>query len=178
MFAHKKNPGRRCIITASCHAAIVGLFGVVSTTGVQAQGLDTGALPEAEAGECYVKALVPPSYKQETVSQVVKEASEQFSVVAAQLGPDTERLLLKDASTQITVTEPQYKQNEYQITVTEATREYARGSADSTVIASSGMLFDVESSGINLDTAEAGQCFYEHFKPATVESSVEKALVT
>ena len=178
MFAHKNNPGRRNFINASCHAAIVGLFGVVSTTGVQAQGLDTGALPEAEAGECYVKALVPPSYKQETVSQVVKEASEQFSVVAAQFGPDTERLLLKDASTQITVTEPQYKQNEYQITVTEATREYVRGSADSTVIASSGMLFDVESSGINLDTAEAGQCFYEHFKPATVESSVEKALVT
>jgi len=178
MFAHKRIPGRRNIIAASCHAALVGLFGAVSVTGVQAQGLDTGALPEAEAGECYVKALVPPSYKQETVSQVVKEASEQFAVVPAQFGPDTERLLLKDASTQITVTEPEYKQNEYQITVSEATREYVRGSAESKVAASSGMLFDVESSGINLEEAEAGQCFYEHYKPPTIESSVENALVT
>jgi len=183
MFAPKKFPNRlfskrRDILANSCQVALIGLFGAVSATGVQAQGLDTGALPEAEAGECYVKALVPPVYKQETVTQIVKEASEQFAVVPAQFSEDTERLLLKDASTQITVTEPEYKQNEYQIVVTEATREYVRGSAESSVAASSGMLFDVESSGIDLDTAEAGQCFYEHFKPATVESSVEKALVT
>jgi len=163
---------------SSCNIALIGLFGTVSSTGVYAQSYDTGALPEAQAGECYVKALVPPSYKQETVSQIVKEASEQFTVVPAQFGDDTQRLLLKDESTEITVTQPEYKENEYQITVAEATREYVRGSADGTVAASSGMLFDVEATGIDLDAAEAGQCFYEHYKPATVESSVEKALVT
>jgi len=149
------------------------IAGSVSAIGFAADS--NGALPEAKVGECYVKALVPPSYRQETVSQLVKEASEKFTVVPAQFSESTERLLMKDGSTTITVTEPQYKKNDYTIVVAEARREYVRGSADSNVAASSGTLVDLAAAGIDIDSAEAGACFYEHYKPPTIESSVEKA---
>jgi len=152
------------------------IAGSVSAIGFAADS--NGALPEAKVGECYVKALVPPSYRQETVSQLVKEASEKFTVVPAQFSESTERLLMKDGSTTITVTEPQYKKNDYTIVVAEARREYVRGSADSNVAASSGTLVDLAAAGIDIDSAEAGACFYEHYKPPTIESSVEKALLT
>ena len=167
----QKNSSRRLgVFTLTC------LAGCISVATAHAQ--DSGALPAAEAGECYVKALVPASYKQESVSRVLKEASESFTVLPATFTSDTETLLMKDASTEITVTEPEYKTNDYEIIVAEATREFVRDSADGTIAASPGLLFDLESSGFDMDEATAGQCFYEHYKKPTVESSVEKALVT
>lgn len=153
------------------------LAGSISAVGYAADDAN-GALPDAKAGECYVKALVPPSYREETVNQLLKEASEKFTVLPAKFSESTEKLLIKDASTKITVTEPKYKQNDYTIVVAEARREYVRGNTESNIAASSGTLVDLAAAGIDIDSAEAGACFYEHYKPPTIESSVEKALLT
>lgn len=174
MPVQKKLSHRPGVFVLTC------LAGCMSIATAHAQDSDaTGTiLPEAKAGECYVKALVPAAYRQESLTEIVKEASETFTVLPATFNSDTENLLIKDASTEITVTEPVYKSNDYEIVVAEATREFVRDSADGKVGASPGLLFDLEASGFDMDAAEAGQCFYEHYKPATVETSVEKALVT
>lgn len=174
MPVRRKLSKRIQTFTYSCIVSSMAAAGVGSVNAADMNG----ALPDAQAGECYVKALVPPSYKQESIAQVVQEASQRFTVLPATFTEGTERVLLKDGSTEITVTDPEYKEADYEIVVAEATREYVRGSAEGNVAASSGSIYDVELAGINLEEAPAGACFYEHFKPATVESSVEKALVT
>ncbi len=164
-------PNSSSLFTLTCLA-------VCLTNVTHAASETNGSLPAAEAGECYVKALVPASYKQESLERVIKQPSESYSVLPATFNDDKENLLLKDASTEITVTEPEYRENDYQIVVAEATREFVRDSLEGNVAASPGLLFDLEASGFDMDAAEAGQCFYEHYKQPTVESSVEKALVT
>lgn len=169
MPVQKKTQHRLGLFTLTC---------VASCLATATHAADSGALPSAQAGECYVKALVPASYKQETLERVIKQPSESYTVLPATFNSDTEKLLLKDPSTQITVTEPEYRENDYEIVVAEATREFVRDSAEGNVAASPGLLFDLEASGFDMDSAEAGQCFYEHYKQPTIESDVERALVT
>lgn len=170
----KKSSNRPHVLSIFTLTCLAGCM----ATATQAANDVSGALPSAEAGECYVKALVPASYKQESVERVIKQPSETFTVLPATFSNDTEKLLLKDPSTNITATQPEHRENDYQIVVAEATREYVRDNADGKIAASPGLLFDLEASGFDMDSAEAGQCFYEHYKQPTIESSVEKALVT
>jgi hypothetical protein len=46
------------------------------------------------------------------------------------------------------------------------------------MVASSGDLSEIESAGHKIDDAKPGMCFFEHYKPATIESTEEKILIT
>ena len=135
-------------------------------------------LPEAKSGECYAKVLVPPVYKTETVSVVVKEATENLTIIPAKYTSSTERVMIKQESTELTAIQPEYEEVTKRIQISEAETQWVRNSLDGSINVSAGTLADLASSGINPDNAEPGQCFYEHFKPGSFKTTEERVLVS
>ncbi len=171
----KPIPNKQFVSATFAGAAIsVALF--VPTT-VTANAI-ADVLPEAEAGECYAKVLVPPSYKTESIESPVSEASENILVVPAKFADATERVVTKEASTTITAIAPEYETAETSVVVIEGSTDWVRGGIESNMSASKGDLTEIESAGHDLSKAKPGMCFYEHYKPATIQKNLEKILIT
>lgn len=140
--------------------------------------VDVDVLPDAQPGECYAKVLVPPEYSTETISSLVSEASENILVVPAKFSDATETVTLKDESTVITAIAPVYEKVEASVVVVESSTQWVRGGLDSDMGASQGDLSEIDNAGFKLGDAKPGMCFYEHYKPATIEKNEEKVLIT
>ena len=65
--------------------------------------------PNARAGECYARVLIPEQYTSKEERVLVKEASESVSVVPATYETVTERVLMKEASTRLEVIPATYE---------------------------------------------------------------------
>lgn len=139
---------------------------------------DVDVLPDAQPGECYAKVLVPPDYKVETVTSLVSEASENILVVPAKFSDATERVVVKEASTIITAVQPEYEKAEASIVVLENSMQWVRGGIDSDMAASKGDMSEIVDAGFKPSDVDPGTCFYEHYKPATIEKKQEQVLIT
>ena len=76
--------------------------------------------PNAEAGECYAKVIIPAQYKTVTERHMIQEASERIEVAPAQFKWVEERVMIKEASTQLEVVPAEYKWTEKTIEVSPA----------------------------------------------------------
>ncbi len=159
---------------ASLVSAIV-VAGVGSASPVLAN-TDTDVLPDAKSGECYAKVLVPPVYRTETVDVVVKEATESLTIIPAKYTSSSERVQIKEASSELTAIQPEFEEISKKVQISEAETMWVRDSLKGNVVVSAGTLADLTSSGINVDDAKPGQCFYEHHKPGTFKTSQERIL--
>jgi len=78
----------------------------------------TSDLPlNAEAGECYAKAIVQAEYKTVTERHLVQEASERIEIVPAQFKWVEQQITIKEPSTQLEVVPAEYKWQEKTIEV-------------------------------------------------------------
>tara|TARA_R110000787_G_scaffold171228_2_gene283875 strand:+ start:2822 stop:4018 length:1197 start_codon:yes stop_codon:yes gene_type:complete len=65
--------------------------------------------PNAKAGECYARVIIPATYETKTEQVTASEASERVEVIPAKFGPASERVLVKEASTRLEVIPATYK---------------------------------------------------------------------
>ncbi|MFT4522269.1 MAG: hypothetical protein ACI8ZN_001214 [Bacteroidia bacterium] len=79
----------------------------------------------ATPGKCYAKCYIPDQWKTETEKVLVKEASTTQSVVPAQFETRTERLLVKEASKKLTVIPAKYETRTERVLVKEASKKIA-----------------------------------------------------
>ncbi len=135
-------------------------------------------LPEAKSGECYAKVLVPPVYRTDTISAVIKEATEKLTIIPAKYSSTTERVLVKEESTTLTAVQPEFEEVEKKVQVAAAETRWVRDSLKGEISVSAGTMADLASSGINVDEATPGQCYYEHFKPGSFKTSEERILTS
>jgi len=166
----------KTFVSAMFAGATISTALLASTT-VSANAV-ADVLPDAEAGECYAKVLVPPSYKNETIESLVSESSENILVVPAKFSDASERVVKQEASTVITAIAPEYETAEASVVVIPASTDWVRGGLESDIAASKGDLSEIESAGHDLGAVEPGTCFYEHYKPATIKKTEEKVLIT
>jgi len=164
------------LINAMFASTTIGVALLIPMNAIAA--VDGDVLPDAQPGECYAKVLVPPEYSTETISSLISEASENILVVPAKFSDATEQVVLKDASTVITAIAPVYETVEASVVVVESSTQWVRGGVDSDMGASDGDMGELESAGYVLADAKPGMCFYEHYKPATIEKNEEKVLIT
>jgi len=73
--------------------------------------------PNAVAGECYAKALIPATYKTVTERHLTQEASERIEIVPAEFKWVEDRITVKEASTQLEAVPAEYKWQEKTIEV-------------------------------------------------------------
>lgn len=138
----------------------------------------TSALPNAVPGECYAKVVIPPQYRTESSTVVVKEASEKVKIVPARYEWTEQRVLVSEAGSELRAIPATYGTVTETYEVSPASTRWVMGSKGGNVTANEGMLAMARSGGANIDGAQPGQCFDEHYKPATYKTVTERVLVS
>ncbi len=77
--------------------------------------------PNAKAGECYARVMIPATYETVTEQVLVQEASEEIEIIPAVYEWVEEEVIVKEASERIEVVPAEYKQVEEQVMVSPAT---------------------------------------------------------
>lgn len=151
---------------------------IMAGAGSVSANQDPDVLPDAKSGECYAKVLVPPVYKTETVSAVVKEATESLTIIPAKYTSSSERVLVKAESTTLTAVQPEFEEVSKKVQISAAETRWVRDSLKGEISVSAGTMADLASSGINPADARPGQCFYEHFKPGSYKTAEERIMTS
>ena len=138
----------------------------------------TSALPNAQPGECYAKVVLPPQYRTESSTVVVKEASEQVKIIPARYEWTEQRVLVSEAGSELRAVPATFGTVTETYEVSPASSRWVMNSKSSNVPANAGMLAVAKNSGANIDAAQPGQCFDEHYKPATYKTVSERVLVS
>jgi len=73
--------------------------------------------PNAAAGECYAKVIIPAEYKTLTERHLLQEASERLEIVPAEFKWVEERVTIKEPSTRLEVVPAEYRWDEKTIEV-------------------------------------------------------------
>ncbi|CAA6819768.1 MAG: Unknown protein, partial [uncultured Sulfurovum sp.] len=136
------------------------------------------SLPDAKSGMCYGKVVIPAQYK--TISEKIEAtpADTRLTIIPATYKSGSERILDTAASTQIVTVPATYKTESRTITVSPAYTEWRNGLHPEARVASSAVLSSAKEGGINLDTAQAGSCYYEFYAAPTFKTTSEKVLAT
>lgn len=135
-------------------------------------------LPNAKPGECYAQVVIPAKYRNETSTVVVKEASESVKIIPAKYEWAEERVLVNEGGSELKVIPAQFGTEKITYQVSEASQQWVMGSRDSSVAVNPAMLSMAKAGGADLDNARPGQCFDEHYKPATYKTVTERVLVS
>jgi hypothetical protein len=65
--------------------------------------------PGANAGECYARVFIPPTFRTDTEQVIAKEASERIEVIPAQYEWVEEKVLVQEASSRVEQVPAEYK---------------------------------------------------------------------
>ena len=76
--------------------------------------------PNAEAGECFARVMIPEKYKTVKQKVLVKEASTKLIKIPAKYKKVYKKVLVKEASTKLVTTKPIYKSVTQKVLVSEA----------------------------------------------------------
>lgn len=138
----------------------------------------TTALPDAQPGECYARVVIPAQYRTESSTVVVKEASEKLQIIPAKYETVEERVMVGEAGSELRAIPATYATETQTYEVEPASSRWVMNKTNSNVNANPAMLAMVRASGLNLDSARPGQCFDEHYKPASYKTVTERVQVS
>jgi len=143
-----------------------------------AQQIDnTQILPDAKPGECYAKVITPAQFTTRTEDVVVQEASERIESIEAVYETVDQTIVVKEPSQLLTVVPAKFEKKSEKVEVLAAGKLWTTLVDRKTVPASPVALEQIARSGVNLDSAETGDCFNEYYEPAKYKTEVERVLV-
>lgn len=157
--------------------AISGVF-LSTASGVIAQDNLGDVLPNAKPGECYAQVLIPAKYRTESSTLVVKEASESVKIIPAKYETVEERVMVSEAASDLKVIPAVFGTVKERYEISPASNRWVMGSANGKVGADSKLVAIARAAGAGVDSAQAGQCFAEHFEAPTYKTVSERVLVS
>ena len=89
----------------------------------------SSALPNAKAGECYAKVIIPAQYKTESQTVTVKEASSKIEIIPAKYEWGEEKVLVKEASKKLIPVPATYETVTEKVLVSPAEKIWTRGAS-------------------------------------------------
>jgi len=122
----------------------------------------TATLPNAKAGECYAKVILPAQYKTDRVEVVEREASEKIEVIPAKYAWVEEKVLVKEATFKLETVPAVYADVEERIEVSPAYTVWTTGDNPVSKPANPSLVASARAGGVPIDQATPGQCFVEH----------------
>ena len=134
--------------------------------------------PNAKAGECYARVWVEPTYENKTEQVKSKSSSYELNIIPAQYETVEERVLISEASSSLVTIPAAYDWVTKKVTVVEAKRSWHTESYTSSPLATRSTLETASKHGINLDEAESGMCFHEHYHQPQFTTTEEQVLLS
>ena len=155
-------------------STMLALSITVASVSLYANRVDaTNTLPDAKAGECYAKVIVPAKFETKTEKILVTEPSVKISITPAKYGWKEEKVLVKEASKKLTPIPAVYKSVEEKVLVKPAQKGWFT-SLKAYVPVSPELLDAAKAKGVDIDNTPAGVCYKEYFKPAVYKNEKEK----
>ena len=133
--------------------------------------------PNAAPGECYARVWVDAEYKIVTEEVLIAPEGKSIEVIPAQYETVTETVEVSAASSKINTIPAVYGTETETIKVRDGVRTWRVGTSLRDAPASQALLAAARDHGIDIDSANVGQCFHEHYVPATY-STVSEQVVT
>lgn len=131
----------------------------------------TNTLPDAKPGECFAKVIVPATYETNTEEVVVQPEQETVEIIPASFDAAEKEVETKPAFTKLKAVAAKYRTEEEVVEIEAARNEWVTSLRKRGIPASPALLVAAKTSGIEIDSASAGQCFKEFYTPAKFEQS-------
>ena len=133
--------------------------------------------PNAKAGECYAKVVVPAKYKTVEERVLVQEASHKISVIPAKYKWVNEKVEITPASTKLKTIPATYKKVTEIIEVKPATQSWKVSLKRHAAPVSKEILVAAKLKGVDLDNTSPNTCYKEYFSPATYKTVSEEIVL-
>lgn len=131
----------------------------------------TNTLPDAKPGECFAKVIVPAAYETNAEEVVVQPEQETVEIIPATFDAAEKDVETKPAYTKLKAVAAKYRAEEEVVEIEAARNEWVTSLGKRGIPASPALLVAAKTSGIEIDSASAGQCFQEYYTPAKFEQS-------
>ena len=133
--------------------------------------------PNAKAGECYAKVVLPAKYESIEERVLVKEASEKIKIIPAKYEWISEKVEVTPASKKIIPIPAKYKKVVETIEVKPATRIWKTSMNRGAAPVSKEILVAAKLKGVDLDNTTPGSCYKEYFTPEKYKTVTEDIVV-
>ena len=169
----------RGLVSSAVLIATTSMAGVVLAAPENMGGMNE-TLPNAKAGECYAKVMIPPTFKNESQEVVKRPASEKIEIIPATYKFVTEQILVKPSSEKIVPVPAVYSNVSEKIEVAPSRMVWQLGSRKNAKLADSGLVVTANALGLPKATdknVEVGQCFAEYHQAEQYKTETSKVLV-
>ncbi len=146
---------------------------------LNARGSSTGGdllPPSAAPGECYARVWVDAEYRQVAEQVLAAEESTDVRIIPAQYETVSETILVSGASSRLETIPAVYGTESETVLVRDGERRWRIDLGNSSPYASQALLDTAKQYGIDVASASPGQCFHEHYVPATYRTVSEQVL--
>jgi len=158
----------------------LGICGGATVIAADQQG--TGAAagagllpPNARAGECYAKVMVPAAYKTVDEKVVVAEASEKIEVIPARYEWTEIPVPVQQETEELVAIPAKFETVEEKVEIEAAHTEWRLGPGAKAKVADGRVVTAALALGLP-KTANPGQCFNEFYQPDVYKTETEKLL--
>jgi len=133
--------------------------------------------PDAKAGECYARVVLPAQYEEVEEQVIVKEASEKISIVPAAYEETEEEIEVVPATKILEPIPATYKEEVETIEVKPVSRVWKTSLKKKALPVNPAILTVLEVNGVNLKSSEAGDCYKEYYVPRKFKIVAEDILI-
>ena len=130
--------------------------------------------PNAKAGECYAKVVIPAKYKSVDERVLVQEASEKISITPAKYEWVEEKVEVTPSTKKLVTVPAKYKKVTETIEVKPATRSWHTSLKRHSAPVSKEILVAAKLKGVDLENATPGSCYKEYFSPEKYKTVTEE----
>ena len=133
--------------------------------------------PDAKPGECYARVMTPAQFETIQEKVMVKEATEEISIVPAQYETIEQNVEVTPESKKLVPVPAKYKNIVETIEVKPASSVWKTSLGKKALPVSQLLLGAVKAQGLDVENATSGTCYKEYYQPATYKIVEEDVIV-
>jgi len=133
--------------------------------------------PNAKAGECYAKVVIPAKYKTIEEKVLIQEASEKISIIPAKYQWIDEKIELTPKSKKLVIVPATYKKITENIEVKPRILSWHTSLKAHSAPVSKEILVAAKIKGVDLKNSTPGTCFKEYYSPQRYKTIAEKVVI-
>ena len=133
--------------------------------------------PNAKAGECYAKVVIPAKYKDIEEKVLIQEASEKISIISAKYQWIEKKVEVTPKSKKLITVPARYKTISKNIEVKPTTRSWHVNLKPKSAPVSKEILVAAKIKGVDFKHSTPGSCFREYYTSEKYKTITEKIII-
>ncbi len=133
--------------------------------------------PNAKAGECYAKVVIPAKYKTVNERVLVQEASNKIKIIPAKYEWVDEKIEVTPATEKLVTVPAKYKKVSEIVEVKPALRSWHISLRPHAAPVSNELLAAAKLKGVDIENTTPGTCYKEYYSPESYKTVNEEVVI-